>query len=358
MKGNCTMYTNSASASAALLFSSASSASGSTQSSGDAFSSLLRSLRNNDSKSNTAQEMLAGLSERFPQLSFNGASAKTGETDSEAEAAEETADTAAIDENALAEMSASQSFSALVEKIIASFLDATQNASLGEGAYSVRSISISITMVNLSLTQVDGASGETLMSQDFQAAMQKNLDEMIKKMFGVGSTTDEEDETEESGESEAADEAAETARATNNAAAYGFGMGAWSLQLYYSQTLLAGGLNNQSGAGLIGQSSTQSWLGAFAMQGLTGILSGSGTAESLGSSLASLGIRMSNFSQNQSGFSLGLGSAGMLNALFDMLNQQRSGAIAIPATTEDAETDATAAAGTQGVEAAAGVAAE
>ncbi|MCD8138275.1 MAG: hypothetical protein LUE17_00585 [Planctomycetaceae bacterium] len=177
------MYSNSIlAASAKWEFST--SQTGTTGTGGDAFSKLFESIRGGAQSGLDA--ILDRLGERFPGVSFNGRPAAAGEGAAAEEAAEETKDTVEVDESALAEMTASNHFSQLVEKAIASFLDATSQIQPPSGASSIRSISISISISTFSYGQVDNASGETLMSQELQTSLKDKIDEMINKFFGVG----------------------------------------------------------------------------------------------------------------------------------------------------------------------------
>lgn len=334
------MYTNMTSTAAAWAFSATgtSSAFGSNSGEGDAFSKLFSSIR--DGASSGLDDILGKLSDRFPGLSFKTPASGTGAgsaANGEA-ASEEVKDTAEIDENALAEMAASESFSSLIEKALSSFLDATKDMqSSMNGVNTIRSISITVTTVRFSVNQQDSASGETLMSQEFQTALKDKIDEMIKKVFGGGAGG----ETEETD-----DEVTEPAKANENASKFGLGMSGWSMSLYYSQSYL------QSNAG---DSSMQSQSAGFSMWSFVGstipkeltTLMNEGEEGGMRDFMAGFGFSMSSFSQTQDGFSMRFGeSRNLLSELMEILNQ-RNNQRPLPATAPEEEEDAAAEAATE-----------
>ncbi len=323
------MYTNSIlAASAKWEFSTSQTTSG-TGTDGDAFSKLFESIRGGAQSGLDA--ILDKLGERFPGVSFNGKPAATDESAATGEAAEETKDTVEVDESALAEIAASDSFSQLVEKAISSFLDATSKIQPPTGASSIRSISISISISTFSYGQVDNASGETLMSQELQTSLKEKIDEMINKFFGVGSEPKAEEPVAD--EEAAATETKETGLTPDNGK-YNF-MTPWSMNMFYSMNFFSGAWNSEGGSG-----ESFSMQSQFSSQ-ISAILGSSGgSSADLSQSFLGMGMSMSSFQQSSSGFSMKLGqSRNLLNELMELL-QNRKPEVPMPEAPEEESAEA------------------
>lgn len=347
------MYTNTTSLAAAWAFSAAGSTSATGSSGtgeGDAFSKLFNSIKSGSQSG--LDGVLNSLAERFPSLSFSAGKVGSKEDASAtANESDEIKDTAKIDENALAEMSASQSFASTIEKALSSFLDATQNMQAMNGAYNQRSVSITVTTISFSVSQIDRASGETLSSQELQSAIKDKLDELIKKVFGAGASggTAEKTDDEESKETDKTDSAAKTGDSGN----FNFGVSGWSMQLYYSQSLIQGsqGGNGGSMSGWGASFSMQAFLGAGLPQELYSLSNGESTMDSLREMMTGVGLSVSSFSSTQDGISMRLAeSRNLLSELLEMLNQRNQ--TRLPAAPREEEDDDDAAEKAQEVEAA------
>ena len=338
------MYTNTIPTAASWLFSTTG-ATGNIGGNGEgnAFSKLFDSIRNG-SKSNF-EDILGKLSERFPDLSFKPPPASgAGSVDNQEAAPEEIQDTAEIDENALAEMSASEAFSSLVEKALSSFLDATKNMpSSMNGVNTIRSISITVTTATFSVNQTNGSTGETLMSQELQTALKEKIDEMINKVFGIGGGGSE-GETEETQSKDETAASTEPARANENPFNFGHGMSGWSMQLYYSQSFL------QDSAG----NSMQSWNAGFSMQGLTTsfipeelsrMMNEGGSLDQLREQMSGFGLSISGFNQSWNGVGMRIGeSRNLLSELLEALDQRnQQSRPSIPAASPEPDEDEDAA---------------
>lgn len=331
------MYTNTTSIAAAWAFS-ATSTTGATGSSGtgegDAFSKLFNSIKSGSQSG--LDNVLSSLSERFPGLSFSAGKVGSKEDSSAAaNESEQVKDTAKIDENALAEMSASQSFASMIEKALFSFLDATQNMQAANGAYNQRSISITVTTISFSINQIDNNSGEKLSSQELQAAIKEKMDELIKKVFGAGASGETTGETDESGEIGNIVQANDLP----------YGMGSWSMSLFYSQSYIQGSDSISPGS-VYSRSvsfSMQSLTSSFMPQQLQQIMNGESSLDSLREMMTGVGMSIISFSQTQDGFSMRLGeSRNLLSELMEMLNQRNQSRIPASPPVEEEEEDAAA----------------
>lgn len=349
------MYTNTTSLAAAWAFS-ATSSMGATGSSGtgegDAFSKLFNSIKSGSQGG--LDSVLSSLADRFPSLSFSAGKVGSKEdTSAAANESDEVKDTAKVDEDALVEMSASQSFASMIEKALSSFLDATQNMQAMNGAYNQRSVSISITTISFSVNQVDRGSGETLSSQELQSAIKEKLDELIKKVFGAGAsgqTTEDTDNTKDTEETDATNSAAKT---NSKGSDLSYGISGWSMSLYYSQSLIQGsqGGNNGSMSSWGASFSMQAFLGSSIPQELYSLTNGESTMDSLREMMTGVGMSVSSFSQTQDGISMRLAeSRNLLGELLEMLNQRNQ--TRLPAAPPEEEEEDTAAEAAQEVEAA------
>lgn len=171
------------------------------------------------------KDMLEGLAERFPDANVTKGKPGAGIEGTEKYFGKEKGDHAAIDENLLAAMSGNSDLMKQVQDAMESFFNSANPQGM-EGAYTQRSISISITVVTMNVSRRAEGSGDLLSSQEMQSQLQSQLQGMIERFFG----------TEAGGEAKGHDKHGEE---DGGGAGMGFSGGAFSFEMFYSSTMLS-----------------------------------------------------------------------------------------------------------------------
>lgn len=289
---------------------------------------------------NGIQDMLDKLSERFPNADISKGKPEAGVEGADKYFGKDGGDKVAVDESLLASMFGNGDLAKKVEEAISSFFNSNAGSNPVEGAYTQRSVSISITVIRFNVAQRAEGSGEMLTGQELQTAFQDKLQELINRVFGSsssGESTDGESEEDTDDSKAAAGTGTGKDKGAQSFSAYSAMQ--FSMELFFS----SGFINNMGGSGNAGGQSGQfsmsfssyaanfqSFSGIFLPQSIYQALTDSNDTSGpftslLEGALGKFGLTSNGFSASQSGFSFKMGQGrDLLSELMDQLFANRN----------------------------------
>lgn len=275
-------------------------------------------MKSTSSNTSNIADMLAQLTERFQgtKVNITDGTSNNNETSEDKEG-----DNVNVTSDALASMASNNDLSSKIQEAIAAFFDsaAGSNNSI-PNSYSQRNVSVTVTTISFKISTRSESTGETLSSQELQAALQDKLKELINKFFGgkgVDETKDDKDDTDT--KTEETKKTEETNNQYNNL----FPSGNWSMQLFYSSTFMQS-MGSNGNSAMSSQSfnfsasfnSTSSNFqhfatsylpqGMFGQDGMNGTFSNSSFMSMLEGGLGQMGLTSGGFSQSMDGLMLSL----------------------------------------------------
>ena len=260
---------------------------GSQDLTGDAFSRIFNSALNGSRSSNSIQDMLDKLQQRFPKVNVKEGEAEAGVEGAKKryESEDPSSDQVAVSSSVLAGMLGSSSLAKMVEEAISGFLDRGSDSNLMnfQGAVVQRTVTITYTQVRYGEFHRSDETGELLGASELKANFHEQLADLIKKFFGDSkSAVSGAENTEADGEEEGkeTDAASGTEKTPSTLPSFpGGSVSMWSLEVYYSFSYFStsqfdtSGLGNSAGSGQASWQS-QSWQYSSFSASLRGVLGG------------------------------------------------------------------------------------
>lgn len=270
------------------------------------------SMKNASSNTSSIADMLAQLTERFQGTKVNITDGTSNNTET---SEDKEGDNVNVTSDALASMASNNDLASKIQEAIAAFFDsaAGSNNSI-PNSYSQRNVSVTVTTISFKISTRSESTGETLSSQELQAALQDKLKELINNFFG-GKGVDETEDDEDGADTKTEE--------TNNQYNNLFPSGNWSMQLFYSSTFMQS-MGSNGNSAMSSQSfnfsasfnSTSSNFQDFAtsflpqsmfgQNGSNGMFNNSSFYSMLEGGLGQLGLTSGGFSQTTDGFMLSL----------------------------------------------------